>query len=168
MQQKQPRPSSPGTDAGIDEDLIAKLALFCATVRQDALIGPVFEARVDDWDAHLTKLTAFWSSVVLKSGRYRGSPMPVHVAIDEISSNHFARWLQLFAETARDVCPPAAAALFSTGRNGSPNCCSWASVCIAVTVSRSKVRAGYRDQPKHFGTCACGHLQIFPCSWHQQ
>ena len=113
MQQQQPRPSSPGTDAGIDEDLIAKLVdRFYAAVRQDALIGPVFEARVKDWDAHLTKLMAFWSSVVLKSGRYRGSPMPVHVAIDEISGNHFARWLQLFAETARDVCPPAAAALF--------------------------------------------------------
>ena len=111
--QQHPRPSSPGTDAGIDEDLIAKLVdRFYATVRQDALIGPVFEARVKDWDAHLTKLMAFWSSVVLKSGRYRGSPMPVHVAIDEISGNHFARWLQLFAETARDVCPPAAAALF--------------------------------------------------------
>jgi hemoglobin len=105
--QQHPRPSSPGTDAGIDEDLIAKLVdRFYATVRQDALIGPVFEARVKDWDAHLTKLMAFWSSVVLKSGRYRGSPMPVHVAIDKISGNHFARWLQLFAETARDVCPP--------------------------------------------------------------
>src|SRR4029078_3765446 len=110
---QEPRPNSPGSDAGIDEDLIAKLVdRFYATVRQDALIGPVFEARVKDWDAHLTKLMAFWSSVVLKSGRYRGSPMPVHVAIDEICGNHFARWLQLFAETARDVCPPAAAALF--------------------------------------------------------
>ena len=67
--QQHPRPSSPGTDAGIDEDLIAKLVdLFYATVRQDALIGPVFEARVEDWDAHLTKLMAFWSSVVLKAG----------------------------------------------------------------------------------------------------
>jgi hemoglobin len=110
---QQPRPSSPGINAGIDEDLIATLVdRFYAAVRQDALIGPVFEARVDDWNEHLTKLTAFWSSVVLKSGRYRGSPMPVHVAINEISSAHFARWLQLFAETARDVCPPDAAALF--------------------------------------------------------
>src|SRR4029078_9967239 len=98
---QEPRPNSPGSDAGIDEDLIATLVdRFYAAVRQDALIGPVFEARVDDWDEHLTKLPAFWSSVVLKSGRYRGSPMPVHVAIDEISSAHFARWLQLFAVTA--------------------------------------------------------------------
>jgi hemoglobin len=110
---QEPRPNSPGSDAGIDEGLIATLVdRFYAAVRQDALIGPVFEARVDDWDEHLTKLAAFWSSVVLKSGRYRGSPMPVHVAIDEISSAHFARWLQLFAETARAVCPPDAAALF--------------------------------------------------------
>ena len=47
--QQHPRPSSPGTDAGIDEDLIAKLVdRFYATVRQDALKGPVFEARVKD------------------------------------------------------------------------------------------------------------------------
>jgi hemoglobin len=104
---------SSGAEVGITEDMIATLVhRFYATVRKDPLIGPVFEARVEDWDEHLIKLRAFWSAVVLRTGRYRGSPMPVHVAIDEISTSHFERWLQLFAETAREVCPPAAAELF--------------------------------------------------------
>ncbi|MGE3907576.1 MAG: preprotein translocase subunit TatC, partial [Reyranellaceae bacterium] len=29
-----------------------------------------------------------------------------------IDSRHFDRWLELFAETARELCPPKAAALF--------------------------------------------------------
>lgn len=109
----QPHPKAPGLAAGIDEELIAELVdRFYARVRQDEFIGPVFEARVDDWDEHLKKLRAFWSSVVLLTGRYKGQPMPVHAAISEITDAHFERWLSLFADTAKTVCPPAAAALF--------------------------------------------------------
>jgi hemoglobin len=72
----------------------------------------VFDSRIDNWDEHLTKLRAFWSSVVLMTGRYKGQPMPVHAAISEITDAHFERWLSLFAETAKAVCPPEAAALF--------------------------------------------------------
>jgi hemoglobin len=111
--QHQPRPKAPGVAVGIDEAMIATLVRrFYASVRRDPIIGPVFEARVEDWDAHLEKLNAFWSSVTLMTGRYKGTPMTVHAEIDEISKAHFIRWLQLFAETARQVCPPAAAALF--------------------------------------------------------
>jgi hemoglobin len=46
------------------------------------------------------------------SGGYKGRPMPVHVAITEISENHFERWLALFGETARKVCPTDAASPF--------------------------------------------------------
>jgi hemoglobin len=46
------------------------------------------------------------------TGRYKGQPMPVHIAISEITDKHFERWLALFAETAKVVCPPDAAALF--------------------------------------------------------
>ena len=46
------------------------------------------------------------------SGRYKGRPMPVHIAISEISPLHFERWLALFREAARAVCPEPAAAFF--------------------------------------------------------
>jgi hemoglobin len=109
----QPHPKAPGLAAGIDEALIGELVdQFYAKVRKDDILGPVFEARIDNWDEHLIKLRAFWSSVVLMTGRYKGHPMPVHAAISEITDAHFERWLSLFAETAKTVCPPDAATLF--------------------------------------------------------
>ncbi len=99
---------------------------------EDEILGPVFGKRVEDWDEHLTKLKAFWSSVVLMTGRWEGRPMPVHAAITEISDAHFERWLALFAETAGTVCPPAAAAFSSTARSASPSHCASASASIAA------------------------------------
>ena len=111
--QRPPHPKAPGLDAGVDEEMIGMLVdRFYAAVRRDEILGPVFEARIQDWDDHLEKLRAFWSSVVLMTGSYKGRPMPVHLAIEEISKEHFARWLDLFGKTALAVCPPAAAALF--------------------------------------------------------
>lgn len=97
---------------GITEDMIAELVReFYARVRSDSLLGPIFEAKVEDWDAHLDRLRAFWSSVVLTSGRYHGLPAQAHFRLP-IDGLHFDRWLALFEETANDVCPPAAAAHF--------------------------------------------------------
>ncbi len=96
---------------GISEAMIAELVdTFYGRVRQDALLGPVF-AAVQDWDAHLAKLRDFWSSVVLTTGRYHGPPMRAHLPLSLIG-NHFDRGLELFEQTAREVCPPAAAAHF--------------------------------------------------------
>lgn len=97
---------------GIDEPMIETLVrTFYARVRHDPLIGPVFEAQVKDWDAHISRLCAFWSSVALMSGRYHGQPMAVHLPLP-IDTAHFDRWLEVFAATTREVCPPAAAAHF--------------------------------------------------------
>ncbi len=74
--------------------------------------GPIFNAKVHDWDAHLATLCTFWSSVTLLTGAYKGRPMLVHAALPDLAETHFARWLALFAETAGEVCPPAAADLF--------------------------------------------------------
>lgn len=97
---------------GIDEAMIERLVrAFYARVRLDPLIGPVFEAKVQDWEPHIARMCAFWSSVALMSGRYTGQPMALHLPLP-IDTPHFDRWLELFAETARAVCPPAAAAHF--------------------------------------------------------
>jgi hemoglobin len=97
---------------GINEPMIEVLVrAFYARVRQDSLIGPVFESKINDWEAHIGRLCSFWSSVALMSGRYHGQPMRVHLPLP-IDTPHFDRWLQIFAETARDLCPPAAAAHF--------------------------------------------------------
>jgi hemoglobin len=96
---------------GISEEMIGELVTrFYGRVREDDLLGPVF-AVVQDWDEHLGKLRNFWSSVVLMTGRYHGQPMRAHLPL-KLVSDHFDRWLDLFERTAREVCPPAAAALF--------------------------------------------------------
>jgi len=97
---------------GITEGMIEQLVRgFYARVRADAVLGPVFEARIADWEPHLAQMFAFWSSVALMTGRYHGTPMIKHVKLP-IDAGHFDRWLALFEETAREVCPPEAAVHF--------------------------------------------------------
>lgn len=94
---------------GIDEALIDRLVEgFYARVRDDHLIGPVFAARIEDWGPHLAQMKLFWSSVALSAGVYQGRPMPKHLPLP-VDARHFDRWLELFRETARDLCPPVAA-----------------------------------------------------------
>jgi hemoglobin len=83
---------------------------FYARVRLDDDIGPIFNATVDDWPAHLALLKDFWSTVLLTDRRYKGDPLAKHIPLS-LDPTHFERWLALFAETAREVMPPAHAAL---------------------------------------------------------
>ncbi len=79
---------------------------FYAAARDDAVLGPVFD-RVQDWEAHVAKITAFWSSVALLTGRYHGRPLAAHIPL-ELQPQHFGRWLVLFEQTATKVCSPEA------------------------------------------------------------
>jgi hemoglobin len=89
----------------IDESLIMKLMrAFYARVRVDPLIGPIFNARIREWEPHLVRIGDFWSAVMLRSGRYQGQPMRLHLPLP-IDAMHFDRWLELFEATAREVCP---------------------------------------------------------------
>lgn len=95
---------------GLDEDILAGLVRrFYARVRADAVLGPIFEARIADWEPHLERMTAFWSSVALMTGRYRGAPVVAHAGLP-VGWEHFERWLALFRETAAETCPPEGAA----------------------------------------------------------
>jgi hemoglobin len=99
-------------ETGIDEAMIDRLVrAFYERVRGDTLIGPVFEARIKDWEPHLQQMCAFWSSVALMTGRYHGQPMQKHLPLP-VDARHFDRWLALFETTARDLCPPGAAEHF--------------------------------------------------------
>ena len=93
---------------GIDEAMIETLVhRFYAKIRGDALLGPVFAARITDWDLHLQRMCAFWSSVALLSGRYHGNPVAKHLPLP-VDAVHFDRWLALFEATVQETCPPAA------------------------------------------------------------
>ncbi len=112
-QEKHYHPRAPGLAAGVSEDMIRELVhAFYGKVRRDPALGPIFNTAIEDWDAHLSKLCDFWSSILLMTGAYKGRPVPAHLALPDIRATHFARWLHLFRETAGDVCPEAAASLF--------------------------------------------------------
>lgn len=104
----------PGVAAGVTEPMIHDLVhAFYAKVRVDPALGPVFNRVIGDgWDEHLVKLCDFWSSVLLMTGRFKGTPMATHARLADIRPTHFARWLHLFEQTVRQICPPEAAALF--------------------------------------------------------
>jgi hemoglobin len=95
---------------GLDEAMLDRLVRrFYARVREDALLGPVFDEAIRDWEPHLEKMVDFWSSVALMTGRYHGRPMQKHLPLPIVAA-HFDRWLALFRDTAREVCPPQGAA----------------------------------------------------------
>lgn len=95
------------TEAG----LTALVDRFYAKVREDAALGPVFNGAIHDWPEHLDRLQAFWSSVMLTSGRYKGQPLPAHFKHEAaITPALFERWLALWRETTEELMTPAAAA----------------------------------------------------------
>ena len=100
----------PLTDEAEIETLVRD---FYSRIRADEVLGPIF-ARVigDDWEPHLQKMFAFWSSVMLMSGRYKGQPMVAHIRLKQVRPEHFDRWLSLFEEATHRNCTPDTAAAF--------------------------------------------------------
>ena len=87
----------------LTEGNIAQLvATFYGRARADDLIGPIFNAAVKDWDHHIAQISDFWSSMLLKTGRYDGRPMRPHLVLP-LKGEHFDRWLVLFEKTAREI-----------------------------------------------------------------
>jgi hemoglobin len=96
-----------------EQDIASLVPTFYARVRQDPLLGPIFNGAIDDWPHHLTKLEDFWSSVMLTSGRYKGQPMAAHVRHEQhMTTEAFARWLEVWRQTTAELLSPLAAAAF--------------------------------------------------------
>jgi hemoglobin len=86
---------------------------FYAKVRRDPELAPIFlRAIPGDWGPHLNKMYAFWSSVMLTSGRYKGNPVMKHLALPGIQPALFERWLALFNETSSELFEDAISAEF--------------------------------------------------------
>lgn len=103
---------------GIDEQSIGILVdVFYLRARHDPVLGPVFIRALGEdeavWTAHLARVRAFWSSVLLASGRYLGRPMQVHAELPGVGAAHFRQWLDLFVATAEELFEPGPAAQFA-------------------------------------------------------
>jgi hemoglobin len=128
----------------IDEEMIHALVHgFYGKIRQDEVLGPIFNRAIADWDPHLAKMCDFWSSVMLMTGRFKGNPMIAHIRLKQIRPEHFARWLALFEETARQICAPEIAALF---------------IAKAHTIAKSlQLGMFFRPTAAAKPGCGCGH-----------
>jgi len=89
---------------------------FYAQVRHDEVLGPIFARALGEsdeiWEAHFARLSDFWSSVMLTSGRYHGDPFSVHLRLPDLDLAMFDRWLALFGETCAEVLRPDMADAF--------------------------------------------------------
>lgn len=82
---------------------------FYIRVRNDSRLAEVFSAHMrNDWASHLPKMKAFWRSVLLKTGEYKGKPVPVHTRLNGVGTEDFHIWLNLFATTVAEIFSPAA------------------------------------------------------------
>ena len=82
---------------------------FYDKVREDKLIGPIFDEKIGDrWPQHLAKMYTFWQTVLLEEHTYFGSPFPPHANLP-VDKVHFEKWLSLFSETVYDLFEGAVA-----------------------------------------------------------
>lgn len=116
-------PGGPACDAeacgklGLTDEAIRLLVdRFYGRVRRDAVLGPVFARalghRDEAWAAHLARLSDFWSSLTLKTGRYHGDPFSAHLRLPDLEPKMFERWLDLFASTCAELFEPEVADAF--------------------------------------------------------
>ena len=85
------------------DDIKLLVDTFYDKVREDKLIGPIFDERIQDrWPQHLAKMYTFWQTVLLGEHTYYGSPFPPHAQLP-VEQIHFERWLTLFAETLNEL-----------------------------------------------------------------
>ena len=86
------------------DDIALLVHVFYEKIRADLEIGPVFEAVITDWEAHLGKLVDFWESSLFGVRKYYGNPIKEHVGVDKtmgfaLSPSYFGLWLNLWFET---------------------------------------------------------------------
>lgn len=76
---------------------------FYDKIRIDDTLGPIFNTHIQDWDGHLEVMVQFWSSMLLGTGTFHGTPMPKHVALPNLQASLFRHWLALFHETTLEL-----------------------------------------------------------------
>ena len=128
----------------VTESAIKRLVdQFYARVRRHPVLGPVFDAAIPEpaWPPHLEKMYAFWSSVMLTSGRYKGNPVAVHRDVAGITPPLFATWLELFEATATDMFAPEPAARFVRAAQRMPAAACYAGHAGIPAVFPARLRA---------------------------
>jgi hemoglobin len=80
------------------EDIILFVDEFYNKVKDDDLLGPIFNSVIKDWQPHLEKMYKFWNAALFSVPGFKGNPFARHAPLP-ISGPHFDRWMELFTLT---------------------------------------------------------------------
>jgi len=97
-----PNDQTPVADITGDEDIKRLVDSFYETIREDDLLGPVFNERVEDWSKHLPTMYAFWGNMLFSKKGYQGNPMAKHINLP-VDHEHFERWVALFTANVDEL-----------------------------------------------------------------
>ena len=94
------------------DDVFLLVSSFYVKVRKDDTLGPFFNDVIQDWDAHLDRLTTFWETSLFMTRKleqkYHGDPIKAHAKVDSENNNsiselHFGLWLNLWFQTIDEL-----------------------------------------------------------------
>lgn len=85
-------------------ELLKLLRHFYADVRQHEIIGPIFEAHIQDWPAHFENIADFWSGLIGGPAKYRGGMPMKHLSLG-LGEVHFEAWLGLWKRNCKTHLP---------------------------------------------------------------
>lgn len=80
---------------GGHDGILNLIKAFYVDARQHAVLGPIFNARIHDWPAHLDKIADFWALQAGGQSRYRGGFAGAHLSLG-LEAEHFQHWLGLW------------------------------------------------------------------------
>lgn len=90
------------------DDVFILVSTFYAKVRTNKGIGTFFNEIIQDWPAHLEKLTDFWETNLFFVKKFKGNPMKAHIEVDQkfnntIEQRHFGEWLNMWFATIDEL-----------------------------------------------------------------
>ena len=91
---------APYVDAAAIEQMVHA---FYGRIREDAVLGPIFDTRLTAWEPHLARMIHFWSAVLLAAPGFMGNPMQKHRELVGVAPQDFERWLALFGSALGEL-----------------------------------------------------------------
>jgi hemoglobin len=100
------------------ENLRTLMSSFYQKAIKDQELSPFFideigdDIRSEEWAEHIELLADFWLAKLLGEDTYYGNFVGAHVKMPHIKRESYARWLELFSQTADEVYLSDTAELF--------------------------------------------------------
>lgn len=90
------------------EDVYTLVRTFYGKIRQNNVLGPIFNKHIEHWEEHFERLTDFWESNLFFVKKYQGNPLLKHQEVDAseaytISEYHFGVWLNIWFQTIEEL-----------------------------------------------------------------